>query len=407
MILKNQNFSRVVLLVLDSVGCGNAVDAADFGDEGSNTLGHIGEWCKDNGKDFTLPNLSELGLGKIVPTFGIEDKGYQIGASFALRENSPGKDTTTGHWEIAGTPLVNTFDAYPEGFDKTLMQKWAQECQLEGWLHNNTASGTAVIEEYGEEHMRSGKPIVYTSADSVWQIAAHEESFGLERLYEICRVARKYADELNIGRVIARPFVGQNKNNYERTENRRDFSDQPPKPNMLDLLIEEADFVGGVGKIKDIFAGRSVSVSNHTGRNETSQEGTLEMIRMTRGQRGLIFTNLIDFDMHYGHRRDPAGYADCLMRFDNFLPNIYRELSDDDLLIITADHGNDPTHTGTDHTRENIPVLVFSKSSSLATKHLDTMQGFHHIARLSLEAMGVENIVEKIPSLSSTESFLG
>lgn len=401
-------YKRVVLLVLDSVGCGEAADAASYGDAGSHTLKHISEWCEKNNKAYSLPNLSKWGLGELVESFGIARSLSPQASTALLEEVSPGKDTTTGHWEISGTPLTKNFHSYPQGFDEVMMQKWSNENGLPGWLHNKTGSGTQVMQDYGPEHITSGKPIVYTSADSVWQIAAHEEHFGLEKLYEICRSARKYADELGLGlgRVIARPFVGDNPEDYVRTENRRDFSEMPPEPNMLDVLKADGHFVGGIGKIEDIFAHRSITLANHTGRNETSQAATLEMMEETKGQTGLIFTNLIDFDMHYGHRRDPAGYADCLMSFDKFLGDIESKLEESDLLLITADHGNDPTHTGTDHTRENVPLLFYSPNASFKACNHGKRKGFHHIGRLCLEALGVSNVEERVPSLGGTESIL-
>jgi phosphopentomutase len=320
-----------------------------------------------------------------------------------LEEVSPGKDTTTGHWEIAGTPLKKEFPVYTEGFDIQVLQKWCQENKLSGWLCNRSGSGTQVIEEFGEEHMRSGKPIVYTSADSVWQIAAHEGSFGLERLYEICRSARTYADALGLGRVIARPFIGTHAKDFKRTENRRDFSQMPPEPNMLDVIKQKCDFVGGIGKIEDIFAYRGLTLSNHTGRNETSLIATVEMMNQTRGKRGLIFTNLIDFDQHYGHRRNPSGYADCLMAFDDFLPKIEEAAQENDLIVLTADHGNDPTHTGTDHTRELVPLLAWSPSKNFKAQNWGYKKGFHHIARLTLECLGIE--VSQLPTLKDTQAL--
>lgn len=384
------SYDRVVLIVLDSVGMGAAPDAAQFGDVGTNTLGHIAEWCHKNKKPFSLPNMERWGLGNLLKLEGVPPHANPVASRAILQEVSPGKDTTTGHWEIAGTPLKKEFPVYSEGFDSKLLETWCQENNLKGWLCNRAGSGTQVMEEFGAEHMRSGKPIVYTSADSVWQIAAHEDTFGLERLYDICRSARIHANKLGLGRVIARPFVGNSPSDFTRTENRRDFSEAPPEPNMLDLIKAKADFVGGVGKIEDIFAHRGLTLSNHTGRNETSQIATVEMMNETKGQRGLIFTNLIDFDQHYGHRRNPSGYADCLMAFDTFLPQIEKAAGERDLILLTADHGNDPTHTGTDHTREYVPLLAWSPSKQFAAQDWGTRKGFHHIARLSLDALGID-----------------
>jgi phosphopentomutase len=398
-------FDRVILVVLDSVGMGAAPDAGRFGDEGSHTLGHIAQWCHKNGKSFELPHLSRWGLGELVQAPGFERNAAHAASLAALEEISPGKDTTTGHWEISGTPLTKEFPAYPQGFSETILKKWAAENQLAGWLCNAPGSGTQVLTDYGLEHMKSHKPIVYTSADSVWQIAAHEESFGLEKLYQICRSARIYADQLGLGRVIARPFVGDSPITFRRTENRRDFSEMPPAPNMLDAIKGAGCFVGGVGKIEDIFAHRGLTLSNHTGRNETSQEATLQMMHETRGKRGLVFTNLIDFDMLYGHRRDPAGYADCLMRFDEYLPRLEAAAGPRDLVILTADHGNDPTHSGTDHTRERVPLLFWSKNATFRPKNFGRLRGFHQIARLCLESLGLDALRE-VPSLKDSMSLL-
>ncbi|MEO5668001.1 MAG: phosphopentomutase [Bdellovibrionota bacterium] len=403
--MSHHHFDRVILVVLDSVGMGAAADASRFGDERSHTLGNIAQWCAKNSKPFLLPNLNRWGIGELVTGPGFHKNPHHIASLASLEEISPGKDTTTGHWEISGTPLTKNFPVYPAGFAEEVMKKWAAENGLSGWLLNAPGSGTQVLSDYGLEHMRSGKPIVYTSADSVWQIAAHEKTFGLERLYEICRSARKYADTLGLGRVIARPFVGDSPQEFKRTENRRDFSEMPPEPNMLDALKNAGHFVGGVGKIEDIFAHRGLTLANHTGRNETSQEATLEMIRETEGQRGLIFTNLIDFDMLYGHRRDPAGYADCLMRFDDYLPRLETVSTERDLVMLTADHGNDPTHSGTDHTREDVPFLFWSKNSAFKAHNFGRLRGFHHIARLALESLGLD-AVRAVPTLADTASLL-
>jgi phosphopentomutase len=401
----NATFDRVILVVLDSVGMGAAPDAKRFGDERSNTLGHIGQWCRDNNKVFKLPNLNRWGLGELVNAPGFEKNPRHVASLASLEEVSPGKDTTTGHWEISGTPLKKEFPVYPKGFPEELMKKWAAENNLPGWILNGVGSGTQVLTDFGLEHMKSGKPIVYTSADSVWQIAAHEETFGLERLYQICKSARVYADQLGLGRVIARPFVGSSPADFQRTENRRDFSEMPPEPNMLDALKKAGLFVGGIGKIEDIFAHRGITIANHTGRNETSQKATLDMMKETEGQRGLVFTNLIDFDMLYGHRRDPAGYADCIMRFDQHLPALEALAGPRDLVMITADHGNDPTYSGTDHTREYVPFLYWSKNPAFKPKNHGRLRGFHHIARLALESLGLD-AVKEVPSLGDTKSLV-
>lgn len=381
---------RVILIVLDSVGVGAAPDAARFGDQSANTLLHIGEWCAKNGKKFSLPNLSRWGLGGISPAPGVGPAPQsQFQAAFGkMRELSPGKDTTTGHWELAGHVLTEEFPVFERGFDPALLNEWAAQNNLPGWIGNKPASGTTILDELGEEHLRTGKPIVYTSGDSVLQVACSEESFGLERLYAICKSARKLVDPLGVGRVIARPFLGKQTGQFKRTENRRDYSVPPPSPNLLDVLVERGCFTAGVGKIEDIFAHRGVTIVEHTGRNETSLVATSEVMQRTRGKRGLIFTNLIDFDQLHGHRRNASTYADALMEFDNYLPKIEAECGPRDLVILTADHGNDPTHAGTDHTRENVPLLVWSPSPSFHAEALGTLDGFASVARLCLESMG-------------------
>lgn len=397
--------NRAILIVCDSVGAGEAKDAAAFGDKGSNTIGNIAKWHEEHNKTFTLPNLSRWGLAQIVQGKGIENCASPEASTAILEELSPGKDTTTGHWEIAGTVLKKQFPTYPNGFSEELLKKWCDENNLPGWLGNKTASGTAVIDELGEEHIKTGKPILYTSADSVLQIACSEEHFGLEKLYQICRSARKFVDSLNIGRVIARPFTGSKLGEFERTENRKDFSTPPPAPNLLDVLVKNKKFVAGVGKIEDIFAHRSVPLVNHTGNNESSFAATLEFIESTKGQRGLIFTNLIDFDQHYGHRRDPEGYGKCLMSFDSLIPTLEAACDENDLVLVTADHGNDPTHTGSDHTRENVPLLIWSKNPSLKKKHLGHLEGFHSISKIILESLGMENQAKELKDLDSLPEF--
>jgi phosphopentomutase len=400
-------YKRVILIVLDSVGIGASKDADRFGDQGANTLGNIAKWCSVHFQDFTLPNLSQWGIGNLVPnSFGIPTTTTPKATTATLRELSPGKDTTTGHWEIAGTVLKNEFPVYENGFSEELLNQWCEENNLPGWLANKAASGTTIIDELGEEHIRTGKPIVYTSADSVFQVACSEESFGLERLYEICKSARKLVDRLGLGRVIARPFVGNKVGSFQRTENRKDYSVPPPFPNLLDLLLQENCFVAGVGKIEDIFAHRGVSLVNHTGRNETSIKATLEFMKSTQNERGLIFTNLIDFDMLHGHRRNPKSYAEALMDFDKILPQLESACGQDDLLILTADHGNDPTHSGTDHTRENVPLLMWSPNTNFQTKSFETLDGFCTISKICLEALGLEEALNKLPDAKKSPSIL-
>ena len=407
-------FERVILIVLDSVGVGAAKDASRFGDQNANTLGHISEWCSQHLSQFSLPNMAAWGLGQLLNNgkgaFGISLCPSPKAAVGYMTELSPGKDTTTGHWEMAGNVLREEFPVYEKGFPKELLEQWCRENSLPGWLCNKPASGTTVIDEFGEEHLRTGKPIVYTSGDSVFQIAWSEEAFGIEKLYAISKSARKLVDALGVGRVIARPFVGKKVGSFKRTENRRDFSVPPPQPNMLDILVEKSCFVAGVGKIEDIFAHRSVTIVEHTGRNETSLEATLDVMKRTHGKRGLVFTNLIDFDQLHGHRRNPETYAKALMDFDRFLPRLETASTENDLIVLTADHGNDPTHSGTDHTREDVPLLVWSPRAGFQPASLGQLTGFATIAKLSLESMGLASEVKRLdgaPTCPSLTTQLG
>jgi phosphopentomutase len=365
---------RAIIIVLDSVGCGGAEDAASYGDEGSDTLGHIAQACAQGRGDraglragpLKLPNLDRLGLGRVMqassghapPGFGAGEATGQWGYGV---ETSLGKDTPSGHWEIAGTPAQFKWGYFPQTiptFPRQLTQALIAEGQLPGILGDKHASGMAVIEELGGEHLRSLKPICYTSADSVFQIAAHEEAFGLERLYALCKIARRLCDPFNVGRVIARPFVGRTVADFARTAHRKDFSMPPPAGNLLErAALAERDIVT-IGKIGDIFAHR------HTGR-EMKGASNMDNFNLTLsalGQAadgGLIFVNLVDFDTEFGHRRDVAGYAACLESFDARLPELAAAMRGDDFCVITADHGNDPTWRGFDHTREHVPILGF------------------------------------------------
>jgi len=367
--------TRVFLLVLDSLGIGGAPDAERFGDRGADTLGHIAEACAAGRADraglrrgsLTVPNLAALGLGRaaqaasgrLPPGLGTGDAGGgQWG--FAV-EQSRGKDTPSGHWEIAGMPVQfewgyfpRTVPALPAGLTESLIRHRA----LPGILGNRHASGTEIIAELGAEHVRTGKPIVYTSADSVLQIAAHEEAFGLDRLYAACEVARALADPLNIGRVIARPFRGGAGAPFVRTAGRRDYATPPPGPTLLDRLTAERREVRSIGKIGDIFAHRGTGTSVKAADNSAAFDAILDAAEsLTDG--GLAIANFIDFDMLHGHRRDVAGYAAALEAFDRRLPEVMTTLRPGDLAVITADHGCDPTWRGTDHTRECVPVLAF------------------------------------------------
>ena len=347
---------QVLLIVLDSVGIGHAPDAAAFGDEGADTVGHI----RSTVPGFSIPHLDRAGLssteavsaGKQVDTDPILSWG-------CMTEASAGKDTTTGHWEIAGAPVSDpfaTFDRFPEDLVSEL-----ESAAGVTFLGNYAQSGTVILKELGEEHLRTGHPILYTSADSVIQIAAHEEIVPVEQLYEICRACRTIADRERIGRVIARPFLGS-PGAFTRTARRHDFSLQPPRT-VLNLLQENGIETVGVGKIGDIFAGKGVDISHPTHSNEHGCE-TIDGILAKKARKPrLIFANLVDFDMLYGHRRDPAGYARALENFDRWFGPFLEKLGEDTLLIVTADHGNDPTWSGTDHTRERVPLLVHSQSN--------------------------------------------
>ncbi|MEM7305153.1 MAG: phosphopentomutase [Planctomycetota bacterium] len=344
---------RVFLIVLDSLGVGALPDAAAFGDEGTHTLDHLVRAA--GGLD--APRLRELGLGCIEGVQAVACPAQPAGAFGRCAEKSAGKDTSTGHWEMMGCVLPQRFPTYPDGFPDEILAPFLERTGLPGVLENKPASGTEVIARLGAEHVATGKPIVYTSADSVFQVAAHETAFGLERLYEICQVAREILTPYGVGRVIARPFVGE-EGGYERTYNRRDYSLEPPEPTTLDRLHAADVPVVGVGKIEDIFAGRGVGESIHT---EGNRDGMRAMTACAaRVERGLVFCNLVDFDMLYGHRRDPAGYRRAIEEFDVDLAAFEAELRPGDVVLLTADHGNDPTFTeGTDHTREYVPVVVF------------------------------------------------
>jgi phosphopentomutase len=340
----------VVLVVLDSVGIGEAPDAAEFGDEGSATLPHIAESIGG----LSIPNLEKLGLGRIVPIQGVAPVDNPAGAFGSLTEQSAGKDTTTGHWELAGIVLERPFPVYPEGFPPDVIEKFEAAIGT-GTLGNCAASGTEIIAALGKEHLESGKPIVYTSADSVFQIAAHVDVVSLERLYEMCRIARDILrGPHEVGRVIARPFTGA-PGRFERTPDRHDFSVLPPRPTVLDEISEAGMEVRGVGKISDIFGGRGLTSSRPTRSNDDGITAVVEEVDAI--SRGLVFANLVDFDSSFGHRNDPQGYAGALEAFDHRLPELLESLRDEDVVIITADHGNDPTTPSTDHSRERVPVL--------------------------------------------------
>ena len=361
--------SRAILIVLDSVGCGGAPDAADFGDEGANTLGHIIEACAtgraDEGRSGPLkvPNMDALGLGAAIRlSTGIQTPGLNAkpeGLRGAATEKSMGKDTPSGHWELTGVPVPFEWHFFPQtipAFPDDLISEFTAKAGLPGILANTHASGVPVMEKFAGEHLSTGKPICYTSADSVFQIAAHEETFGLERLYEVCEIAAKIMHPMRVGRVIARPFKGNETDGFKRTSNRKDYAITPPEPTLCNRVEAAGGRTLAVGKIGDIFAYSGITESNKGKTDDENINLTLKMLDTARGD-DFIFTNLVDFDTLYGHPRDVSGYARNLEAFDRRLPEILSKLRKDDLLIITADHGNDPTWHGTDHTRERVPVI--------------------------------------------------
>lgn len=367
--------SRAILIVLDSLGVGGAPDAASFGDEGSDTLGHIAERCAAGDADraglrcgpLSVPNLQVLGVGeccrtatgRIPPALGTND--WVRGAAGSAAEVSTGKDSQSGHWEIAGAPVEFDWTYFPDteaSFPPELIEALCARTGLPGILGNKHASGTAIIEELGEAHLRTGKPICYTSADSVFQIAAHEAHFGLERLYRVCKAARALLDPLKVGRVIARPFVGTHTGDFSRTSNRRDYGVVPPPSTLLHRAQAARREVVSVGKIADLFChtatGRELKAADNHGIVDQMLEALASL-----GDGGLLFANLVDFDTLYGHRRDPIGYAAAIEAFDARLPELFARMRPDDLAVITGDHGCDPTWHGTDHTRERIPIVAF------------------------------------------------
>jgi phosphopentomutase len=346
--------NRLLLIVLDSVGCGDAPDVAQYFDIGSNTLTNTSKAV--NGLD--LPHLGSLGLGNLTDIKGVPPTSEALGVYGRLTETSAGKDTTTGHWELSGIVLDKPFPTYPDGFPKDLINEFESRIGRET-LGNYPASGTEIIKELGKDHLQTGMPIIYTSADSVFQIAAHEDIVPLNELYEYCKTARELlVGEHAVGRVIARPFIGK-LGNFTRTEGRKDYSLEPTSDTILDVLKNAGLEVAGVGKIEDIFAHRGLTMSNHTGNNMAGVDAIISYLK--QDFKGLIFANLVDFDALYGHRNNPRGYADALEEFDNRLPEIVNHLRSSDVLIITADHGNDPTTPSTDHSRERVPILIYGK----------------------------------------------
>ena len=358
--------TRAVILVLDSFGIGATRDAERFGDVGADTFGHIAARRAQARRPLRVPNLAKLGLLHAAKEStgefpaGVDANVRPQAAYGCAAEISTGKDTPSGHWEMAGVPVLyewGYFRGATNTFPPQLLQKFIERGRLPGVLGNRHASGTEIIRELGEEHMRTGKPIVYTSADSVFQIAAHEETFGLQRLYDLCHIARELVDDYRIGRVIARPFVGRSPAEFTRTGNRHDYAVKPPAPTVLDKLVASGGEVIGIGKIPDIFAHQGITREVKAFRNDELWDATLAQWRAAP-DRSMVVSNFVDFDTLYGHRRDVEGYASALEAFDQRLPELLDLLGDGDVLVLTADHGCDPTWPGSDHTREHVPVLV-------------------------------------------------
>jgi len=377
---------RTVILLLDSFGIGAAADAdkfigtnpdgSTFNDVGSNTLGHIAELCANGqaneGREGPLhiPNMNKLGLGLACEKssndfpIGLDKAVEPIGAYGYAKEISTAKDTSSGHWEIAGVPVLFEWGYFTDkqnSFPQSLLDELVKRADLPGYLGNCHSSGTVILEELGEEHIKTGKPIFYTSADSVFQIACHEDTFGLERLYKLCELARELVDEYNIGRVIARPFSGTDSSNFARTGNRHDYSVVPPSPTLLDEMKKSGGQVVSIGKISDIYAEQGITKATKATGLEALFDASLDELKKA-GDQTIIFTNFVNFDADFGHRRNVSGYAAGLEYFDKRLPEMLELLGDDDVLVLTADHGCDPTWSGTDHTREHIPVLFYGKS---------------------------------------------
>ncbi len=396
---------RAIILVADGLGIGSAPDAEAFGDVGANTFAHVAQsFEQTTGKPLALPNLASLGLAaatKAVSSvaFSLQNETPGTGAYGAAAEISTGKDTPSGHWEMTGVPVTFDWGYYPntpECFPKPFMDELTRKTHIPGTLGRCHASGTDIIRDLGEEHVRTGRPICYTSADSVFQVAAHEESFGLDNLYAFCEAARELLYDANIGRVIARPFTGANAATFTRTGNRRDYSIEPPDATLLDLMTEHQMKVAAVGKISDIFAHRGVTTSTKATGLPALIDATIEKIKQ-EPDNTLIFTNLVNFDQDFGHRRDPAGYADALTYFDQRLEEVIASMSDEDLLLITADHGCDPTWIGSDHTREYIPILAYRHG--ITSVDLGARTSFADIGQTLAGFF-------KLPPLAYGESFL-
>ncbi len=373
-----------LVIVLDGVGIGELPDAADYNDVGSNTLKNISEVVGG----LNLPNLEKFGLGNIENLKGVARVQNPLASFGKMQEVSIGKDSTSGHWEIGGLKVDFKFPVYPDGFPEDIINKFMQETGVKGVLGNKPASGTQIIQELGDEHVKTGYPIVYTSADSVFQIAAHEEVIPLQRLYEICEITRNKVmiGEHTVGRIIARPFVGTS-GNYTRTTNRKDFSVDPVGKTILDYCSENGIQTVGIGKVNDLFNYKGINVSVKTKSNAEGIEKIIEFAG--KSEQSFIFANLVDFDVYFGHRNDPEGFHKALIEFDNAVPEIVEKLDESDALIITADHGNDPTTPSTDHSREYVPLLFYRKNKP--AKNLGIRQTFSDVAQTVADFYGIKN----------------
>jgi len=384
--------NRAIIIVLDGFGVGELPDADKYGDVGSNTFKGIYEKCKPN-----LPNMKKLGLYNI-ENIGITEKEENVVGSYGkLAEKSVGKNSPVGHWEISGYITNPGFTTYPNAFSKEMIEEFKEKTGIKGILCNEVGSGTEILKRFGEEHIKTGYPIIYTSADSVFQIAAHEDVIPIEELYKMCKIAREMLDkpEYNVGTVIARPFIGIKSDNFTRTYNRKDFESNTFGKTMLDVISEAGKDVISIGKIEDLFSLRGITKNYHTEGNEDGIERTIEQIK--KDTEGLIFTNLVDFDMLYGHRNDVEGYAKALEYFDSKLPEIMKNLKSTDMLIITADHGNDPSTSSTDHSREYVPILIYGEPIK-QNQNIGTRSTYSDIAATILDIL-------ELPKVENGESF--
>jgi phosphopentomutase len=379
--------NNFIFIVLDGVGIGELPDASKYGDEGSSTLFNISKAVKN----FSLPNFQKLGLGNITALNGIPASPAPLASFGKMKEISAGKDSTSGHWELGGLKVSLDFSYFPNGFPDEIINLFLKENNLPGILGNKPASGTEIIQQLGDEHVKTGYPIVYTSADSVFQIAAHEEIIPLKELYKICETTRRKVllHPVQVGRVIARPFLGEN-GNYVRTSNRKDFSLDPPGKTILDYLESAGITTVGIGKINDLFNYKGISIQENTKSNSDGMNKLIECSTKLNG--AFIMANLVDFDVQYGHRNDPEGFAECLKEFDHFIPALLNNIDETDALIITADHGNDPTTPSTDHSREYVPLLFYRKGK--AAEDLGTRETFADAAKTAAEFFKVDNSLE-------------